>query len=188
VTITANATREYNANYSQSPGGVYSQGKFHFANTIIAKNVAGGWPLDCVGRVITFGGNLVGTKKGSPYVAECQIAPPDSWEPSWPSRAADKIGGSEWKDHIDPQFKTAPGSSTPLLADNGGTSCTHALLAGSPAIDSAWTGGPGDHPFACETWDQRWVTRHSAVSGAGCDIGAFELRGASSPSGLGCTE
>jgi hypothetical protein len=48
------------------------------------------------------------------------------------------------------------------LANNGGPTDTHALLAGSPAIDA---GG------ICAPTDQRGVTR---PQGPACDIGAFE--------------
>jgi CSLREA domain-containing protein len=51
------------------------------------------------------------------------------------------------------------------LADNGGPTETHALLAGSPAIDA---GSPDCPPPAT---DQRGVDR---PQGAACDIGAFE--------------
>ncbi|MDQ6948176.1 MAG: hypothetical protein M3256_18395, partial [Actinomycetota bacterium] len=51
------------------------------------------------------------------------------------------------------------------LADNGGPTMTHALLAGSPAIDAVGAGCP---PPAT---DQRGVTR---PQGPTCDIGAFE--------------
>lgn len=51
------------------------------------------------------------------------------------------------------------------LADNGGLSPTHALLAGSPAIDAI--------PAAsCVTIDQRGIAR---PQGGGCDIGAYEF-------------
>ncbi len=50
------------------------------------------------------------------------------------------------------------------LADNGGPTFTHALLPGSPAIDS----GDGTQ---CPATDQRGVDRPQA---AGCDIGALE--------------
>lgn len=49
------------------------------------------------------------------------------------------------------------------LADNGGGTFTHALLAGSPAIDR----GSG-----CAPTDQRGVPR---PQGAACDVGAYEL-------------
>jgi beta-glucanase (GH16 family) len=51
------------------------------------------------------------------------------------------------------------------LADNGGPTSTHALAAGSPAIDSA-------DAASCPATDQRGVAR---PQGAGCDVGAFEL-------------
>jgi hypothetical protein len=54
------------------------------------------------------------------------------------------------------------------LADNGGPTETHALLAGSPAIDA----GSSDCPPPAT--DQRGVLR---PQGAACDIGAFELVG-----------
>lgn len=52
------------------------------------------------------------------------------------------------------------------LADNGGPTNTHALLAGSPAIDA---GSTPDCPAA----DQRGVSR---PQGSGCDIGSYERR------------
>jgi hypothetical protein len=52
------------------------------------------------------------------------------------------------------------------LADNGGFTQTHALLAGSPAIDS----GQG---YFCTT-DQRFAPR---PVGAQCDVGSFEFGG-----------
>ncbi len=51
-----------------------------------------------------------------------------------------------------------------VLADNGGPTQTHALLAGSAALDAADAG-------SCLATDQRGVAR---PQGAGCDIGAFE--------------
>lgn len=55
------------------------------------------------------------------------------------------------------------------LADNGGPTLTHALLAGSPAIN---TSACTDHDGAAVTTDQRGVTR---PQGAGCDKGAYEF-------------
>jgi hypothetical protein len=56
------------------------------------------------------------------------------------------------------------------LADNGGPTKTHALLAGSPAIDS------GSNTLNLET-DQRGGD-YARVFGAAADIGAFETQGA----------
>ncbi len=50
------------------------------------------------------------------------------------------------------------------LADNGGPTWTHALLAGSPAIDAG-------NAAACPATDQRGVVR---PQGAQCDIGSYE--------------
>ncbi len=50
------------------------------------------------------------------------------------------------------------------LANNGGPTRTHALLAGSPAIDAA-------SDADCPAVDQRGVAR---PQGAGCDIGSYE--------------
>ncbi|MFC1922577.1 carbohydrate binding domain-containing protein [Chloroflexota bacterium] len=52
-----------------------------------------------------------------------------------------------------------------LLADNGGPTLTHALQAGSPAIDAA-------DGAVCPASDQRGVFR---PQGAACDTGAYEL-------------
>ncbi|MFN8443252.1 MAG: CSLREA domain-containing protein [Caldilineaceae bacterium] len=53
------------------------------------------------------------------------------------------------------------------LQDNGGFSLTHALLTGSPALDT------GDsNPKRCVKTDQRGTPR---PLGPGCDIGAYEL-------------
>lgn len=51
------------------------------------------------------------------------------------------------------------------LADNGGPTLTHALLTGSPAIDSGDDG-------SCPGTDQRGMAR---PAGNNCDIGAFEF-------------
>jgi hypothetical protein len=59
------------------------------------------------------------------------------------------------------------------LRDNGGATWTHALLPGSPAIDSA-------DPLICLPNDQRGVTRPKNGNGlqfAWCDIGAYEYSG-----------
>jgi CSLREA domain-containing protein len=59
-------------------------------------------------------------------------------------------------------------NTNPLLGalqDNGGPTLTHALLAGSPAIDAGSNIG-------CPTTDQRGVAR---PQGTACDIGAYEF-------------
>ena len=58
------------------------------------------------------------------------------------------------------------------LADNGGSTETHALLPGSPAIDAV----PAE--FCTLQFDQRGQTRPASVGGAPplCDLGAFEYQ------------
>ena len=51
------------------------------------------------------------------------------------------------------------------LADNGGLTRTHALQAGSPAIDAA-------DPVVCSATDQRGVARPQGIA---CDVGSYEF-------------
>jgi predicted outer membrane repeat protein len=55
------------------------------------------------------------------------------------------------------------------LANNGGSTLTHALLPGSPAIDTGSCTDPAGNPVL---FDQRGMPR---PQGATCDIGAFEF-------------
>jgi CSLREA domain-containing protein len=66
------------------------------------------------------------------------------------------------------------------LADNGGPTFTHALLAGSAALDAANPTTPGSPDPACEATDQRGVTR---PQGPRCDIGAYEACGTTGSAG-----
>ena len=60
----------------------------------------------------------------------------------------------------------------PLTLNAPGTTETHALLAGSDAIDAGNPATPGSGGTACEDTDQRGVNR---PQGAACDIGAYEF-------------
>ena len=64
------------------------------------------------------------------------------------------------------------------LKDNGGSTKTHALLTGSPAIDAGNPATPGSGGNACPSTDQRGTSR---PQGTLCDIGAYELAAASAP-------
>lgn len=69
------------------------------------------------------------------------------------------------------------------LTDNGGTTQTHALLPGSPAIDAGSTGACHDERGAPLNTDQRGTARPQDGNSDNittCDIGAYE-QGASSP-------
>lgn len=63
------------------------------------------------------------------------------------------------------------------LADNGGPTRTHDLLASSPALDAGDPSAPGA-PGACPSTDQRGAPRPRAGGAGGtarCDIGAVEV-------------
>jgi hypothetical protein len=66
------------------------------------------------------------------------------------------------------------------LEDNGGPTQIHALVAGSPAINSGNPGGCRDDAGDLLLTDQRGFPRPSA--GTICDIGSYELQAAASPS------
>ncbi len=70
-------------------------------------------------------------------------------------------------------------SQNPLLGalqNNGGATQTHALLAGSPAIDAGNPTGCTDANNLVLTTDQRGLPRPYPAGGR-CDIGAFEFSG-----------
>jgi CSLREA domain-containing protein len=70
------------------------------------------------------------------------------------------------------------------LADEGGTTQTHALRQGSDAVDAGNPAAPGSSGSACEATDQRGVNR---PQGPRCDIGAFEREGGGgAPAGPRC--
>ncbi len=132
-------------------GGIRNLGAANFQNTIIARNEADTGP-DCSssasrgGTLTSLGYNLVGAGTGCPSSA---------------------MGDHQTVDPAD--------VFTPVLGplqDNGGPTDTHALLAGSPAIDAGNPAGCTDDTGATLTTDQRGVIR---PQGTDCDIGSFEF-------------
>lgn len=110
-------------------------------------------PDDCVGTLVAVRGNLIET------MTNCNLAGSDP---------GDNITGQ------DPQLG--------LLADNGGSTYTHALQPGSPAIDGGSPSGCREVGGQILATDQRGYLR-PVDGGSGqtrCDIGAFEF-GASAP-------
>ena len=126
-------------------GGLNNNGVITLQNSIFARNVAAYSAPDCIGSVGSSGYNLLGNNTGCTFAAT----------------TGDKVGTSA--SPIDPRLT--------LLKNNGGLTPTHALLTGSPAIDSGNLAAPGSGGTACLASDQRGVAR---PAGTHCDIGAYE--------------
>jgi len=158
VTITENSV------FGSAVGAGGMIGPMNFYNTIIARNVAfvvqgsSARAADCNGVVYSAGGNLIGNTKG------CDVrlfnSPPS-------------IQAADIKNQ-DPRLGP--------LKDNGGNTCTHALLSGSPAAQHGWpNGSPGG--YNVELYDQRWNKRRGQS-----DIGAYAFTVDDRPrTGLACT-
>ena len=148
ATITGNSA-------AQRGGGVVAESAPflgtapEIANSILAGNTASAEP-DCSGAVSSLGYNLVGNGTG------CISFSPANHDLEGSTGAL-----------LDPRLGP--------LASNGGPTPTHALLAGSPALDAGNPAAPGSGGAACEATDQRGAPR---PGGARCDIGAFEREAA----------
>lgn len=130
-------------NTANGSGGIHNAGgTVNFKNTLIAGNTSNGAGPDCAGTLTSQGYNLIQNPAG------CTIA-------------GDTTGNVTGQNPI-----LGP------LQDNGGPTFTHLLLSGSPAIDAGNPAAPGSGGNACESGDQRGVTR---PQGAHCDIGAVEI-------------
>lgn len=156
VTITQN-TADLDANGSGEGGGIFSSGSIYFKNSITAGNIDNSSAmkqpdLSCSATAYSQGYNLIGNPTG------CSFTP-----------ASGDMNGTS-SNPLDPQLGQ--------LSDNGGYSSTHALLAGSPAIDTGNPAAPGSGEDACEAADQRGYIRPGDGNNDGvpkCDIGAYEL-------------
>lgn len=123
------------------------ESRFYVESTLIAGNVAEGTSPDCRGTFESFDFNLIGDATGC----------------SGFNSLNDQKGSSA--SPLDPLLAE--------LANYGGSTHTHALLPGSPAIDR----GPLQILESCPATDQRGVPRANDGDGNGfmhCDIGAYE--------------
>ena len=130
--------------------GSAGSGALEVDHTIIAGNTASTEP-DVLGSFTSLGHNLIGDVTGATGFVD--------------GVNGDQVGGAG-----NPVIDALLGR----LQDNGGPTSTHALLAGSPAIDA------GDNTDA-PAFDQRGVTRILDSDGDGTatiDIGAFERQNA----------
>jgi len=134
-----------------SGGGLYIKpgARFGLVNTVMVRNAAGfDSNNDCVGAVEAYGRNLVG-------------------DPA-------TVGCSASNAPLGPITRSTVGP----LQDNGGTTLTHALLAGSEAINASLLSlGCVDYDGFQLIADQRGALH---LTGERCDLGSFEY-GASIP-------
>jgi CSLREA domain-containing protein len=160
VTIARN-TADSDNDFTGDGGGIRiasPTATVSFRNTIIADNSdvssAGNDHPDCSGTFDSLDYNLVENTTG------CTIG----------GVTTHNLTG------VDPQLG--------FLKDNGGPTFTHALKAGSPAIDGGNPSGCKDETNTTMTVDQRGFVRPvdgDLVPGSRCDIGAFEFLSAGPP-------
>lgn len=143
-------------------GGYYSNSPLTLTNCTIAENSSAmmGGGIFSGGPAVTFINNIVARSlagnncAGGAFVSGNNNVVDDG--SCGLAGVGDKIG-------VNPMID--------VLADNGGNTMTHALLAGSPAID------PSPAP-GCPSTDQRGIQRPQNAGAPGtavCDIGAFEV-------------
>jgi hypothetical protein len=150
-------------------GGIVNLGTATLTHVTLANNASAvgggivtvGPPLGSGAAGTTLRGTILANNSGGncllppvPPFARAPISAGDNIS----SDTSCNLGGSNDRNGTDPLL--AP------LGDNGGFTPTHALLAGSPAIDAVQGGCPPP------STDQRGISR---PQGARCDIGAFEV-------------
>ncbi|HBL44740.1 MAG TPA: hypothetical protein DDZ90_15240, partial [Planctomycetaceae bacterium] len=142
--MTVNNTTIYDNFTEGTGGGIYSvadTASVSIRNTIVAGNNALVGGFDLAGTITSLGHNLIGTGTSATGVID--------------GFNGDIVGTNAQR--IDPALS--------ILQDNGGPTQTHALLAGSRAIDA------GDNTDGVSI-DQRGATRPTDTTS---DIGAFEI-------------
>ncbi len=142
VTVTAN-TANFDNFGTNGGGGLAGSVDVTIANTLVAGNTDTGSSSapECSGGLSSAGHNLLGALTG------CALS----------AGTGDQTGIST--------LNLGP------LASNGAPTMTHALLAGSSALNAGYPGsGPGT---ACATTDQRGIARPQEGR---CDVGAFEFQ------------
>ncbi len=153
-TVSRNTTSSSSSFSFACGGGIYNLGgTVMLRSSIISGNTASYSGNEISGGSITAANfNLFG------HSGETNAQAFDGFTPSGSDVDATGSGGTALNAILSP------------LADNGGPTQTHALVAGSPAIDL---------DTSCSTGlstDQRGYSR-PAISGTGCDAGAFEFGG-----------
>jgi hypothetical protein len=160
-TISANVA-------TNDAGGVDSSGSAVLNNVTVAMNVSngvGGYRQS--GGTTSLGNSIIAANGGSPQ--NCSGVLTSLGYNLIVTDVCDVVGTLTGNIVGDPNLGP--------LADNGGPTLTHALLAGSVAINAGNPGPPGPGGAACEAVDQRGLSRGPSR----CDIGAFESSFAAPP-------
>jgi hypothetical protein len=148
-TLTVNNST-FSSNSGGEGGGIGNFGTATLKNTIVAGNSAEFGGPDVNGTFTSEGYNLIGKSDGSSGFTDGQNG--------------DQVG-------------TAASPLDPLLGgldDNGGPTKTHALLAGSPAVDKGNTDLTEDQRGQPRPFDDPNVA--PATGGDNSDIGSFEVQ------------
>ena len=175
VATLTNSTISNNSAGSNG-GGIWAFGTATLTNSSIYDNSAGtnGRSVYVEGGSVTTSNSIIASS--APGAANCFIAPGGVINSAGHNISDD--GSCNLAGVGDASASATITASLAPLAANGGTTMTHALLTGSPAIDS--------YPQPCaRPTDQRNRARggdgdNDAISG--CDIGAYEA------SAYGCTD
>ncbi len=178
--VVVNSTISGNRNFHSYGGGIYNADKAELRSVTITDNHAGdggagglGGGIAHLGTQLELGNSIIAGNTATYFVPA--DAGPDCYSNTITSLGFNLIGV------LDAQCPLAGDTTGNLanqdaqlgaLAENGGTTSTHALLPGSPAIDAGNPAAPGSGGDACPAFDQRGFQR---PVGAHCDIGAVEL-------------
>ncbi len=178
LTVT-NSTFSGNSATGGSGGGISNFGTLTVTNSTFAGNSAGstGGGIRNTGTLTvtnsTFAGNSAGStgggirNTGTLTVKSTLLANNPSGGNCFNSGTFTSLGYNLSDDTSFSSFFTGTGDVdyTPAgldpsgLQDNGGPTFTHALLAGSPAIDAGNPASPGSGGIVCEATDQRGAAR-----------------------------
>lgn len=167
VTLSGNSAPMGGAIYNTDSAAI--EGSVTGNNVTIAANTSANGALFTEGGSVTIRNTIVGTNTGTNCATGAggtffSTGHNISSDNSCPATAEGDLAST------DPQLGP--------LADNGGSTQTHALMPASPAIDA------GDDT-GCSGTDQRGIDR---PQGAHCDIGAFELEQQLVQGDIDCSE
>ena len=176
TTISGNSTNGFNA----PGGGIYQIGS---ALTVINSTITGNASVSHIGNGIYQSTNVNGVCFIQNSIVAQNIGGPDTWG-TFSSFGPNLIGNADDSTGFNPSDLKGT-TAAPLnamlgpLANNGGPTQTHALLAGSPALDAGDSVRAIDADNNALTTDQRGTGRIADSEDAGTtatvDIGAYEF-------------